>query len=396
MAAACEGRGQVTISGIDQREADADRAAAARDLVTAERLLAAAAADAPANIGLWLKLASVRHAQGNLQGALAAVSRALANNPLAFMPLMMKATLLEHLGQHDAADEIYAAALFHAPPAERLTPMIQAQIDHARSRQTAAVARKAAILDRALASVPAPACESEAQAIARFRDNTLRTNRAWHQEPTHFHFPGLPEIEFFDRAVFPFLADLDAATDAIRSEFEALIASEKGELVPYVQYPDEVPGQMPLLNKSRDWTAIHLLAMGERVEANARHCPQTLKLFESIDQPHIPGRSPNLMFSLLAPHTRIPPHTGVSNARLVLHLPLIVPENCGFRCGGETREWVPGKAFVFDDTIEHEAWNDSDKLRVVLIGDLWRPELTPAQRAAVTAIVAAEAAPGML
>jgi aspartyl/asparaginyl beta-hydroxylase (cupin superfamily) len=102
------------------------------------------------------------------------------------------------------------------------------------------------------------------------------------------------------------------------------------------------------------------------------------------------------MFSLLAPHTHIPPHTGVSNARLVLHLPLIVPENCGFRCGAETRKWVPGEAFVFDDTIEHEAWNDSDCLRVVLIGDLWRPELSAAERAAVSAIIAAGQAPAAL
>jgi aspartyl/asparaginyl beta-hydroxylase (cupin superfamily) len=286
--------------------------------------------------------------------------------------------------------------LFHAPSPERLNGAIAAQVDHARQRQARYVERRAAILDQALEAVSIEPCASEAARIARFRSNVLRTTRPWHQEPTHFHFPGLPEIEFFDRDLFPFLTALDAAADTIRAEFDALIASEKADLVPYIQYPDDVPGQMPLLNKSRDWTAIHLLAYGNRVEANARHCPQTLALFETIDQPHIPGRSPNLMFSLLAPHTHIPPHTGVSNARLVLHLPLIVPENCGFRCGAQTREWVPGEAFVFDDTIEHEAWNDSDSLRVVLIGDLWRPELSPAERAAVSAIVAAGDAPAEL
>ena len=92
------------------------------------------------------------------------------------------------------------------------------------------------------------------------------------------------------------------------------------------------------------------------------------------------------MFSLLKPQTRIPPHTGVSNARLVTHLPLIVPPACGFRVGNSIREWVPGKAWVFDDTIEHEAWNESDKLRVVLIFDIWHPHLTPAERAMVTAM----------
>ncbi len=94
------------------------------------------------------------------------------------------------------------------------------------------------------------------------------------------------------------------------------------------------------------------------------------------------------MFSLLKPGTRIPPHTGVSNARLVTHVPLIIPEQCGFRVGNTTREWVPGQAFVFDDTIEHEAWNLSDKLRVVLIFDVWHPELTPPERALITALAA--------
>ena len=95
------------------------------------------------------------------------------------------------------------------------------------------------------------------------------------------------------------------------------------------------------------------------------------------------------MFSLLAPHTRIPPHTGVANTRLVCHLPLIVPPGCGFRVGETIREWREGEAFVFDDTIEHEAWNDSDQLRVVLILDLWPPALSEAERVAVSAAIGA-------
>jgi aspartyl/asparaginyl beta-hydroxylase (cupin superfamily) len=95
------------------------------------------------------------------------------------------------------------------------------------------------------------------------------------------------------------------------------------------------------------------------------------------------------VFSILAPRTRIPPHVGVNNARLIVHLPLIVPPGCGFRVGGQTRPWEPGRAFVFDDTIEHEAWNDSDEPRAVLILDTWNPAVTPAERAAVTALTAA-------
>ena len=88
----------------------------------------------------------------------------------------------------------------------------------------------------------------------------------------------------------------------------------------------------------------------------------------------------------LRPGARIPPHAGVMNARLICHLPLIVPQPSGFRVGNETRAWEEGKLLVFDDSIEHEAWNDSAEDRVVLIFDIWRPELSEADRRAVTAI----------
>ncbi len=190
--------------------------------------------------------------------------------------------------------------------------------------------------------------------------------------------------------MFPELDALEQKTDVIREEFEALIAAEAAEMVPYIQYPERVPlRQWAELNHNRNWTAIHLMQNGARVEANARHCPQTMAAIAPLPQPDVPGASPNAMFSLLAPRTRIPPHTGVANTRLVCHLPLIVPPGCGFRVGETVREWRPGEAFVFDDTIEHEAWNDSDQLRVVLICDLWPPALSESARQAVAAVIAA-------
>jgi aspartyl/asparaginyl beta-hydroxylase (cupin superfamily) len=140
------------------------------------------------------------------------------------------------------------------------------------------------------------------------------------------------------------------------------------------------------LNNSPRWSAFHLYKMGALVEENAAKCPKTMKALRHAPQPDQPGRTPAAMFSLLKPNTRIPPHTGVTNVRLVTHLPLIVPEGCRFRVGNETRDWIPGKALVFDDTIEHEAWNDSDKLRVVLIFDIWHPELSQAERSMITAM----------
>ena len=114
-----------------------------------------------------------------------------------------------------------------------------------------------------------------------------------------------------------------------------------------------------------------------------------MRLLESIGQPNIPGRSPNAMFSLLAPNTRIPPHHGVANTRLVCHLPLVVPPNCWFRSGAETRRWNVGKAFVFDDTIEHEAANDSGALARRLHLRCLASSLGLAEREAVAAMMGA-------
>ena len=371
-------------------EAEADRAAASGDRATARRLLEQVTAAEPARFDPWLKLAAMCRADGDLDGALAAVSGALRVDPLGFVPLLLKANLLEAAGRADEAGEAYGHALAQRP--EQTPPHLQAPLKRAERLHRAfveKVERGIAAVGEAFADRLSPA---ERRRVERFGSNIARRTRPWHSEPSHFHYPGLPEREFHDREDFPWLTRLEAATPEILAEFEALAATERAELVPYIQYSDDQPlRQWKALNRNRDWTAIHLLKDGARVEANARYCPKTLALLEEIGQPPIAGRSPNAMFSLLAPRTRIPPHNGVANTRLVCHLPLIVPEHCWFRVGAETRDWEPGTAFVFDDTIEHEAANDGDRLRVVLIFDVWHPALSAAERDTVAAIMAVSA-----
>lgn len=370
----------------DSLEQQADRAAGAGDFAGARASLEQAVARDGANAALWAKLSAMRKASGDAQGALAALDRALAINPLDFSVLLSRALILERLNDPQAAVE-FGNALAQAPADDDAPPPMRGAIAHARAVWSAYQARTEAHLSRA---IPAGIGSFERAAIERFIANKTRRARHFHQDPCVFHYPGLPEIEFHDRALFPELDALEQQTDAIRAEFEALIAAEAAEMVPYIQYPERVPlRQWAELNQNRDWTAIHLLQNGARVEANARHCPKTMAAIAPLPQPHVPGASPNAMFSLLAPRTRIPPHTGVANTRLVCHLPLIVPDGCGFRVGDSKREWRPGEAFVFDDTIEHEAWNDSDELRVVLICDLWPPALSPTARDAVAAVIAA-------
>lgn len=370
-------------------ETAADKAVASGDLGAAAAILEKLVAEDAANAGLWVKLSAVRNAGGNLSGALEAVDRSLAIAPLDYSTLLYRATLLERLGD-PSAGEHFGRALAQMPADDQLPPHMKPAAAHARQRWEHHQRAVEATLTRAL---PDSLGAGERRRAERFVSNRSRRTRKFHQEPTEFDYPELPEIEFHERSQFAGIDELEAATDTIRNEFEALVAAEAAEMVPYIQYPEHVPlQQWKELNRNPKWTAIHLLRNGERVEANARHCPRTLDTIARLPQPKIAGASPNAMFSLLAPRTRIPPHTGVSNTRLVCHLPLILPAGCGFRCGATTREWRMGEAFIFDDTIEHEAWNDSDELRVVLIVDLWAPALSEGDRRAITAVIEASGA----
>ena len=366
----------------------ADRAAASGNFAQAQNLLRQAANDTPGDFQLLLKLAAVSRAAGQPAAALAAVHEALALSPLDFVALTLRASVIETLGLDSG--EAWSNALAQKPAGE-LPPALAAAVAKGEQRCAEWVAAREQRMAEAMAAAEQQADDEQRQRMIRFRTNVLRRTRPFHSSPTHFHYPSLTEQEFHPRRLFPWLELLEAATELISTELEAVMTAERAELVPYIQYPEHEPlDQWRSLNKNADWTAIHLWRNGARVEANAQHCPATLSLLESVPQPQIPGAGPNAMFSLLAPHTAIPPHVGVNNARLVCHLPLIVPAGCWFRVGAETREWRRGEAFVFDDTIEHEAMNPSDQLRIVFIFDIWHPDLEGAEREAVAALIEAE------
>jgi aspartyl/asparaginyl beta-hydroxylase (cupin superfamily) len=374
---------------------DAERAVAAGDLRRAVTLLSEAAEGRPDDPQLWMKVAALHRATGSPQAALDAVHRALAVTPLDFTMLLMKASLLHRLGHPDAG-EAWGHALAQIPQGD-LPPQIAAVVAEGEKHHAAWVDAREERLKSAMAAAEQAADDEERQRIRRFRDNAVGRTKTFHSTPTHFNFPGLAQREFHPRRLFPWLDELEKATETITEELRAVMVAERTELVPYIQYDDHLPlAQWRPLNRNPDWTAIHLWRNGKRVEANARHCPRTLKLLEGFPQPEVRGSGPNAMFSLLAPGTRIPPHVGVSNARLVCHLPLIVPDGCWFRVGAETRYWQRGEAFVFDDTIEHEALNPSDELRIVFIFDIWHPDLSAAEREAVAAMIGAEGGVGAL
>jgi aspartyl/asparaginyl beta-hydroxylase (cupin superfamily) len=317
----------------------------------------------------------------------AALKQALSLDPLDLLALILKADLLERQGKtHDAA-RAHGAVTRVAPPLDRLHPDLRAAVTRAMAFKEQYDRDQAAFLDRYLE----PHYQSlQGEDLKGFRDSVdmlVGRKRRYDSQSLLYHYPYLPPIEFFERDQFPWLDPVEAATDDIRDEFLAVLASDEG-FTPYITYPKDVPSnQFAELNNSPRWSAFHLYSMGRRMDENADRCPRTMAALAHAPMPDQPGRTPAAMYSLLKPRTRIPAHTGVTNVRLVTHLPLIIPENCRFRVGNDVREWVPGKAWVFDDTIEHEAWNDSDKLRVVMIFDIWHPHLTPAERSMVTALM---------
>ena len=215
-------------------------------------------------------------------------------------------------------------------------------------------------------------------------------NKVYNAEPIQFHYPRLPAIPFFEREHFPWMKTLEAATDTIRGELMTLLDAGLAGFAPYVQYAPGTPeNQFASLNHNARWSSLWLWKDGERREQAVARCPQTAAILDELPLADLPRFAPTALFSALAPHTRIPPHTGSTNTRLLVHLPLVLPGPAGFRVGNETREWKIGTAWAFDDTIEHEAWNDADATRVIMIFDIWNPLLSAAERELITALLTA-------
>lgn len=206
------------------------------------------------------------------------------------------------------------------------------------------------------------------------------------QRPAAFYYPYLAQRQFFEREEFDWVPALEEATGAIRGEL-AKVLEEGADFRPYVERNADRPYRdFHGLNEDPSWTALYLLRHGKAVEENARRFPQAMAALERVPLTSFGSRTPDVLFSRLEPGAHIPPHTGILNCRLICHLPLIVPEGCWLRVGNETRHWEEGKLLIFDDTMEHEAKNPSDRLRIILLFDIWRPELTIEERSAMSAV----------
>lgn len=214
--------------------------------------------------------------------------------------------------------------------------------------------------------------------------------RQFPQKPLVHYYPGLEYLQFADLGEIGWVNDLEAQFPAMREEALALLAGHEG-FTPYVKTDHKRPqGDFHGMLENPDWSTLYLWQNGAAVAEHIARCPTIYRAVKDhVPLCHIGPRAPSVMLSLLRPGARIPPHTGMLNSRLICHLPLVVPPDCGFRVGGETIEWHEGRTIAFDDSVEHEAWNNSGFDRLVLIFDIWRPELSLAEREQVTAMFAA-------
>ena len=340
------------------------------------------AVNAPACIGLALAC----QALGDDAGMHAALDRALELDPYDLRALIMKADGLVKQGDRRGALAFYGVvkklgADGAGLPAEAASEVRRANAAHARLSEELFARMQQGVWS---------AGYDEATSSSRFAHSlALLSGRAqrYEQEPRSYFMPELPTVGFYPRGMFPWMDVIEAETDAIRSELQALLDGPN-VFAPYIEAEANRPvDRSHSLLKSEDWTACYLVRNGEVVPEMASRCPRTMKAIEAAPLEQVKGRAPFVLFSKLTPGAWIRPHTGFLNTRLVCHLPLIVPDGCWFRVGAETRKWEEGKAFAFNDTIEHEARNEGTGTRTVLIFNIWRPELTGEERRLVAALM---------
>ena len=355
------------------------------DAKKAREYLSLAAEGGRTDASVMLGLAGACKALADAPGQVAALDRLLTAEPRNVPALIQRADCYAEAGDSRSATSFYQMAIRAVPPAARIPQDLAGELRRAQLMCEQYAEEYKTWLRQSLAARGFDETRSSAR-FAQSLDIVLGKKQIFLQQPRVYYFPGLPQIQFYDRAAFPWLDELEAATDEIRAELLEVMKLP-GSFAPYVESKSNRPhkDQLGMLNNPA-WSAFYLWKNGDVVPENAARCPMTMHALRNAPLSRVPWRSPSILFSLLQPGAKIPPHNGLVNTRLVCHLPLIVPGKCVFRVGNEQREWVEGKAWAFDDTIEHAAWNESDRTRVILLFDVWRPELTDEERSLVVSL----------
>ena len=334
----------------------------------------------------WLAVARAHNLTGDGEGEQRALQRILDRDKRDLPALLAMGELHMRRSDDRAAISFFSAALNQAsvksPPAQ-LVPLL----GKAQAFITEAQRRYSAHLEAQLAAAGVTA-DKVSPRVGTALDLLYGRKQLYLQQPNVFYFPGLPQRQFYERDEFAWLGEIEAAAPAMRDELIAVMASD-GDFPPYVSGASDRPPPNNHLLGDPSWGAFYLWQSGAPVAGQAERCPAAMAALEKAPIPVIAGRSPMALFSLLKPGTHIAPHHGMLNTRLICHVPLIAPEGCSLRVGNETREWRFGETLIFDDSFEHEAWNRGTQTRVVLLFEIWRPEIGAAEREELTALFAA-------
>jgi aspartate beta-hydroxylase len=333
-------------------------------------------ADSSVFIGLALGL----HKLGQREEAHRAVDQALLLDGSNVNAFLVKADMLAQQDDARGASSFYLGAIRLAEGQKPIPPELAQAIDRARAYCEGATQQ----LESAVRS---RVSESGVTPSARFKDSIdymFGHKKPYLSMPRQYYFPDLKQVEFFEHDALPWVSELEAATPAIKRELHGVLNDET-RFSPYLKSrQDRAQNNKHQMVDNAAWSACYLIQAGKVVEENANKCPETMRALSAVPLAVLPDRSPSVLFSLLRPGAHIPPHNGLVNTRLIGHLPLIVPQGCEYRVGNSIRQWEEGKVWLFDDTVEHEAWNTSDTTRVILLFEVWRPELSLDERRLIT------------
>lgn len=362
------------------------------NLIEAQQALERAARASPQHALAHHYLARVYDAQGNVDAGLKMHRAAVGLEPSQHVTRLHYGVALERAGNRDQAVIQYARALNDAQAQGRwenpstTPPLLRPLVENA-------VRTVRALRTQTFESFLVPLREKygagELKRVERALRIYLREEAPQYlderQRPTFFYFPDLPPYPYFDLKLFPWIPQFEAETGAIREELMKLLPSvSQSERV----FTSTELERENLRGIEPSWNGYYFYRHGVRREDNCARCPRTAAALDSVPLSRVREHGPEVLFSVFTAGTHLLPHRGVTNTRIVAHLPLIVPRDCALNVAGEIHEWQEGRIVVFDDTYEHEAWNRSSSIRVVLIFDLWNPFLTEAERLALADIIA--------
>lgn len=374
----------------------ADLAERRGDEARARECVDQAGARTPQNEPLCLHIAQLQLRAGNLADGIDTLTALLERWPTSFMAWLMLGDAFELAGFQDLAvrarfqgvrrgqDAGFLMGMASTPAP--LQPVIEQIIAEINEQHRLLISDG---IERMRALVGTAEMKRVEHAVAAYLGQRQEAPTNAHQAPKFLFFPGLPEGPYHDPYLHSWAGLLDDAFDDIRSE--ALAVSQQADgLENFLAFK---PGQSKAgylggAGSNPSWDAFFFYRHGGRYDANHARCPKTSAVLRSVELCEVEGQAPEICFSVLQPGTHILPHHGVTNTRLVMHLPLIVPSGCALNVfGGGEHVWRERELMMFDDTFQHEAWNHSQLPRVVLLMDCWNPHLSAAERVATRHLI---------